>query len=266
VNIEREEEMSGKVVSIIQARTGSTRLPRKVVLDLEGKTVLEHVITRSRFSRLTDQLVVATSINREDLAIVKICTDLGVSVYCGSEEDPLERYYQAARLFKAAHVVRIKADSPLIDPEIIDQAIASHLESGADYSSNTIFRTYPAGQDVEVLTIEALKRVWREATLMSDREHVTIYIAGHPEQFRSNHFQHHTDLSGKRWTMDRPEDYTLIRFIYQHLYRRNPIFGMAETLELLSHHREMETINQHIDIAEGVLISQRNDRAVEFDS
>ena len=257
--------MPGKVVSLIQARTGSTRLPRKVLLDLEGKTVLEHVIARTRLSRLTDQLVVATTVNREDLAIVKICADLGISVYCGSEEDPLERYYRAAQLFNASHAVRIKADCPLIDPAIIDLAISSHLASEADYSSNTVIRTYPAGQDVEVLTFEALKRVRQLAARMSDREHITIYIARHPEQFSSNHFRHHTDLSGKRWTMDRPEDYALIRFIYQNLYPRNPIFGMEETLEFLSHHKEMEAINQHIDIAEGVLISQRNDREADSD-
>jgi spore coat polysaccharide biosynthesis protein SpsF len=255
--------MSGKVVSIIQARTGSTRLPGKVLLDLEGRTVLEHVIARTRLSRLTDEVVVATSINRKDLAIVKICADLGISVFCGSEEDPLDRYYQTARVFRAAHVVRIKADCPLIDPEIIDEAISSHLASGADYTSNTIIRTYPAGQDVEILTFAAMKHVWQHANLMSDREHVTLYIPKHPEQFSSNHFQHPGDLSKKRWTMDRPEDYTLIRFIFQHLYKKNPTFGMRETLEFLSHHEEMETINQHIDIAEGVRISLSNEKEVE---
>jgi spore coat polysaccharide biosynthesis protein SpsF len=110
--------MHNKVVAIIQARKGSTRLPSKVLLDLQGKTALEHVISRIQQSRLSRRMVVATAVNREDLPIVRLCADLGVSVYCGCAEDPLERYCQAARLFGAAHVVRIKADCPLIDPEI----------------------------------------------------------------------------------------------------------------------------------------------------
>jgi len=257
--------MADKVVSIVQARTSSTRLPRKVLLDLGGKTVLEHVIRRAQCSKLTDRLVVATSVNPADLAIVKICADLGISVYCGSEEDPLQRYYQAARLFKAAHVVRLKADCPLIDPTIIDAAISSHLESGADYTSNTVLRTYPAGQDVEILTFAALRHIWRNARMMSDREHVTTYLTRCPDQLTSNHLKHRVDLSKKRWTMDRPEDYELILFIFERLYQQNPTFGMQQTLELLSHHPEMETINQHIDIAEGLAISRGADREVEPD-
>jgi spore coat polysaccharide biosynthesis protein SpsF len=253
-----------KVLTIIQARKGSTRLSSKVLLDLRGKTCLEHVISRIRRSRLTGEMIVATTINREDLAIVKLCADLGVSVYCGCEEDPLERYYQAARLFGAAHVVRIKADCPLIDPEIVDAAIELHLTSGADYTTNTIEHTFPIGQDVEVLTSQTLKTLWQTANLFSEREHVTIYIAKHQERFHIRHLSNVEDLSAKRWTMDYPEDYELLRIIFDNLYPANPLFGMKDVLDFLSEHPELERINAHIRVDDGVRKSMLADRVVSL--
>ena len=256
--------MRDKVLTIIQARKGSTRLPSKVLLDLQGKTVLEHVISRIQRSRLTGQILVATTVNREDLPIVKLCADLGVSVYCGCEEDPLERYYQAARLFGAAHIVRIKADSPLIDPEIVDAAIELHLASGADYTTNTIQRAYPVGQDVEILTNQTLKTLWKTANIFSEREHVTIHIASHQDRFRISHLHYGEDLSAKRWTMDYPEDYELLRIIFENLYPANPLFGMRDVLDFLSVHPELESINAHIRVDDGVRKSMQADRIVSL--
>ena len=127
-----------KIIAIIQARLGSTRLPGKVLLDLEGKTVLEHVIRRVKSSKLVTDVIVATTINKADLKIVKLCANLGINVYCGSEDDVLDRYYQTARLFKADHIVRITSDCPLIDPLLIDEVITLHMQENADYTSNTI--------------------------------------------------------------------------------------------------------------------------------
>jgi spore coat polysaccharide biosynthesis protein SpsF len=254
--------MHDKVLTIVQARKGSTRLPSKVLLDLAGKPALEHVIDRLRKSKLTDELVVATTVNREDLEIVKLCADLGVSVYCGCEEDPLERYYQAVRLFGGSHVVRIKADCPLIDPQIVDAAIRLHLSSRADYTSNTILRTYPVGQDVEVLTSRTLAKVWRSAALFSEREHITLYIPKHSEMFTVRHLEYTEDLSGRRWTMDNPEDYELLRIIFESLYANDPGFGMQEVLDFLTRNQELERINAHIRVDAGVLKSMREDRTV----
>jgi spore coat polysaccharide biosynthesis protein SpsF len=251
-----------KVLTIIQARKGSTRLASKVLLDLEGKTALEHVIDRVQQSKLTSEYIVATTINCEDLAIVKLCADLGVSVYCGCEHDPLERYYQATRLFGGDHIVRIKADCPMIDPEIVDAAIDLHLASGADYTTNTVRHTYPVGQDVEILTNRTLTKVWRSASLASEREHITLYISKHPELFQIRHLEYGEDLSAKRWTMDEPVDYELLRIIFKKLYPENPSFRMREVLDFLSTRPELESINAHISVDAGVQKSMRQDRIV----
>jgi spore coat polysaccharide biosynthesis protein SpsF len=252
----------GKVLTIIQARKGSTRLPGKVLLDLAGKTALEHVIDRLRKSKMTDEFVVATTVNREDLPIVKLCADLGVSVYCGCEQDPLERYYRAAGLFGGSHIVRIKADCPLIDPQIVDEAIRLHFSSGADYTGNTVRRTYPVGQDVEILANRALAMVWRNAALYSEREHITLYVPKHPEMFTIRHLEYRQDLSGKRWTLDNPEDYELLRIIFNNLHPGNPIFDMQDVLDFLARNQELERINAHIRVDAGVQNSMQKDRRV----
>lgn len=253
-----------KVLTIIQARKGSTRLASKVLLDLAGKPVLEHVINRVGRSRLTTEFIVATTVNREDLAVVALCARLGVSVYCGSEPDPLERYYQATKLFGGAHVVRIKADCPAIDPQVIDDAIALHIDSGADYTGNTLERTYPVGQDVEIMTNRTLETVWRKAGLASEREHITIYIPKHPESFTIRHLKTTPNLCSKRWTIDNPEDYELLRKIFDSLYPANPCFGMKDVLDFLAKNPDLEKINAHLDIEAGVRKSLAEDRVVDL--
>src|SRR4030043_210487 len=147
------------MLAIIQARTGSTRLHGKVLFDLEGKTVLEHVINRAKASKYITDVFVGTTIKKADLKIVKLCAELDVSVFCGSEDDVLDRYYQTARLVRPKHVVRITADCPVIDPMVVDKVIELHIKENADYTSNTFGETYPDGQDVEVFTFEALKEL-----------------------------------------------------------------------------------------------------------
>jgi spore coat polysaccharide biosynthesis protein SpsF len=256
--------MPEKVLAIIQARKGSTRLKSKVLLDLQGKTVLEHVIDRVRRSRMVDEFLVATTVNREDLEIVKLCASLGVAVYCGCEEDPLERYWQATRLFGGDHVIRIKADCPLLDPAVLEGAICFHLSTGSDYSTNTIERTFPVGQDVEIMTNQALKQAWLNAELFSEREHVTLYIPKHPEKLKTGHYKQDIDISGKRWTLDTPEDYQVLSAIFRSLYPTNPHFGMQEVLNFFSSHPELEQVNAHIRADAGVVKSMTLDRKVEL--
>ncbi len=254
------ENGSPKVLAIIQARMGSTRLPSKVFLDLAGRPVLAHVIERLRRSRLTSEFIVATTINREDLPIVGLCAEMGVRVYCGHADDPLERYYQAARLYGGEHIIRIKGDCPAIDPEIVDQAIRLHLQREADYTTNTLERTYPVGEDVEILTRQTLEQVWRNAGLRSEREHITIYIPKHPEAFKICHLKQSEDLSAKRWTIDYPEDYELMKQIFNTLYPRDPAFGMRAILDFLLEKPGLEQVNAHVPVNAGVLISMANDR------
>ncbi len=253
-----------KIIAIIQARLGSTRLPGKVLLDLEGKTVLEHVIDRVKSSKFINDVVVATTIRKEDLKIVNICSINGISVYCGSENDVLDRFYQAARLFNAENIVRITSDCPLIDPFVIDEVIKLFLGEKADYASNTLKETYPDGQDIEIFTFEALKESWKNANLISEREHVTPHIRKNQILKRVN-LESRTDLSHKRWTLDNPEDYEFIKIIYKNMYNKNHIFNMDEILEFINNNPEIERINQSITRNEGYLKSLKEDKIVKLE-
>ncbi|PWB52450.1 MAG: hypothetical protein C3F06_07795 [Candidatus Methanoperedenaceae archaeon] len=254
-----------RIIAIIQARLGSTRLSGKVLLDLKGKTVLEQVIDRVRASRFIDDVIIATTIIKEDLKIVKLCADHGIRVYCGSENDVLERYYETARLFGADHIVRITSDCPMIDPSIIDDVIDLHLKEKADYTSNTLKETYPDGQDVEIFTFMSLKNAWKNAKLTSEREHVTPYIRNNPE-FKLVNMECGEDMSNKRWTLDNSEDYEFIKIIFENLYDKNPLFSMEEIVKLINEKPEIERINENIDRNEGYKKSLREDRLLNSDN
>ena len=250
-----------RIVGIIQARMGARRLPGKVLLDLEGKAVLEHVIDRVRRSKLIEDTVAATTIKKEDLKIVRLASKKGVRVYCGQEDDVLDRYFQAALLFDAKHIVRITADCPLIDPGIIDDVIRLYLSKRVDYASNNIKELFPDGEDVEVFSFEALKKAWEDARLPSERAHVTPYIRNHPELFKLANLNSPRDLSKKRWTLDEPRDYEFIKLIYRRLYKKKRFFGIKDILKLLETHPEYEVINNNITRNEGLLKSLREDKS-----
>jgi spore coat polysaccharide biosynthesis protein SpsF (cytidylyltransferase family) len=254
-----------KIIAIIQARMGARRLPGKILLNLEGKTVLERVIERVKNSRFIQEVIVATTIRKDDLKIVRLCSTINIRVYCGSENDVLDRYFQVSRLLQVEHIVRITADCPLIDPNIIDNVIRLHLRKKADYTSNTLKETFPDGEDVEVFTFTALKRTWKEAKLSSEREHVTAYIKKHPKIFKLANLVCYENFSSKRWTLDEKADYKFIRLVYKKLYKRDELFGMSEILRLLERHPEYERINNRFIRNEGYLKSLREDRNLKID-
>ena len=249
-----------KVICIIQARSGATRLPNKVLLKLQGKTVLEHVVNRTRKSKLISDVFVATTINFDDIAIVKKCSEIKTRVFCGSEDDVLDRYYQLAKLLQPDQIVRITADCPVIDFIIIDKVIENHLNSDFDYSSNTLIPTYPDGLDVEIFSFQALKAAWKQASLLSEREHVTPYIIKNKNKFKLNNIENDVDLSKERWTLDEPKDYELIRSIYNSLYPDNAFFCMPDILNLLEQNPELRKKNQNIGRNEGYQKSIQFDR------
>jgi spore coat polysaccharide biosynthesis protein SpsF (cytidylyltransferase family) len=170
----------------------------------------------------------------------------------------LDRYYQAARLLCADHIVRITADCPLIDPDIIGRVIRKHVASKADYTTNTMPESFPDGLDVEVFTFRALEVAWKKAKLSSEREHVTPYLRKHSGVFRHAYLSHSVNLAHKRWTLDRPEDYRFLKLVYSHLYKKKRLFGMKDVLELLREHPEWETINGAIVRNEGYLASLKD--------
>ncbi|MFA4884236.1 MAG: glycosyltransferase family protein [Candidatus Margulisiibacteriota bacterium] len=252
-----------KIVAIIQARMGSTRLPGKALIKIADKTVLEHVIRRVQACRLVNEVVVATTVSKGDLPIIKLCAEQGISVYCGSEDDVLDRYYQAAKLFKAKTVIRITADCPLMDPQVIETVLRKHIKDRADYTSNTINETFPDGEDVEVFSAAALEKAWIEAKLSSEREHVTAYIRKNPAFFKLAGVEYKTNLKEKRWTLDNQEDLEFVGKIYSALYQKNNLFSMDDILEYLAKYPELEQINSHITRNEGYQKSLREDKIVK---
>jgi spore coat polysaccharide biosynthesis protein SpsF len=234
-----------KTVAIIQARMGSSRLPRKVLKDLGGATVLDRVLNRLGRSRLIQESLVATTTEPADDAIVEHCERTGWKVFRGSEQDVLDRYYQATKYLNADVVVRITSDCPVIDPEVTDATIRAFLDQHADYASNIQVRTYPRGLDTEVVTVQALERAWRESTKPYQREHVTPYIYENPGKFKLHGIENDVDCSQHRWTVDTPEDLQLLRAIYAQFGGRDD-FGWREVLELVEADPSLADINRNI--------------------
>lgn len=246
------------IIAIIQARMGSSRLSGKVLKELSGKPVLWHVVNRVSRSERIDDTVVATTCQKKDLEIVKYCAEQGIRVFVGSENDVLDRYYQAARLYKPKHVVRITADCPLHDYNVIDMVIQKHLDMNNDYTSNTLEDSFPDGLDCEVFTFCALEQAWNEAKLASEREHVTPYIKKE-KCFKKFSIKDSIDHSQYRWTMDTDSDFVFISRIFEELYEANPEFGKEEIYALLERCPELMAINQGIIRNEGYLKSIEND-------
>lgn len=242
-----------RVVAIIQARMGSTRLPGKIMLDLCGKTVLEHDLLRVKSSRRVDAIVVATTVACEDDRIAAEAQRCGVGVSRGSEEDVLARYYHAALEHRAEIVVRITSDCPLFDATLLDAMLEHFLasqqqEQPLDYMSNTLDRrTYPRGLDAEIFTFSALERAYREAQQNYEREHVTPYLYQHPEFFKLGGFCGETDNSRYRWTLDTDVDLELIRAVYEALYQEGELFTTRQVLDLMAANPKLADINAHVE-------------------
>jgi len=235
-----------KVVGIIQARMGSTRLSGKVLLDIGGKTMLQRVVERASRSTTIDQVVVATTALDRDEPIVEACARDGVACVRGSEDDVLDRFILAAHRFEAEIVVRITSDCPLIDPEVIDEVLTQFHQKEPDYASNTMTRCWPRGLDAEAIDVVALEATGRLASESYERVHVTPYIYGHPDQFRLLPVVgpfNHGDL---RWTVDVEEDLAMVRRVYN-AFGDSSEFGWREVLDLLKRRPEIADINRGIE-------------------
>jgi spore coat polysaccharide biosynthesis protein SpsF len=234
-----------KVIAIIQARMGSTRLPGKVLKDLEGETMLARVVERLRRARAIDELLIATTDRPADDAIVAECRRLSVPVSRGDQNDVLDRYYRAAQLVKADVIVRITSDCPLIDPGITDKTVSAFLEALPDYASNTLARTYPRGLDTEVMSLAALARAWQQARKPYEREHVTPYLYEHPSEFKLLSVTGDADHSTHRWTVDTTEDLEFVRAVYAR-FTANPEFLWRDVLDLLDREPELVELNRSV--------------------
>jgi spore coat polysaccharide biosynthesis protein SpsF (cytidylyltransferase family) len=260
------EKRGKRVVAIVQARTGSTRLPGKVFETIVRKPMLWHVIERLKRSKLIDDIVIATTRKEKDRQIIKLAKDLKVKSFAGSEEDVLDRYYHAAIAHKADVIVRIAADCPLIDPDVVDKVIEFFLESDFDYVSNseTVTRkpTYPEGLDTEVFSFEALEKTWREAKWLSEREHVTPYMYKHPEIFKLGGVECEEVMPDMRWTVDYKEDLKFVREVFRRLYKKGEVFRMKDVLALLNKCPRLMEINKGVKRRIGYQISLEKDKCL----
>ena len=217
-----------KVLAIVQARMGSTRLPDKVMRKVDGVTLIELLLTRLSESKAIDQIVVATSIDSRNNPLVKHVNGLGYETFQGSEQDVLDRFYFAAKQFAGDTIVRITGDCPLTDPLLVDEAIEKFTTSGIDYLCNTSPPTYPDGLDIEVFTFSALERAHQETEVLSDREHVTPYIR-ESGLFSTLTISSDQNYSHLRWTVDEVLDLEVVDFIVRH-FAPNRLFSWKDVL------------------------------------
>ena len=222
----------------------STRLPGKISMDIDGKSMLERVVNRLKRAKLIDDIVIATTINREDDKTVELASKIEVAIYRGSEEDVLDRYYQAAKENGAEHIVRITADCPLIDPDIVDRVMEKHLSTEADYTANIIKRTFSRGFDVEVFKFDALEIVREKSDNQYDREHVTPYFRDHPELFKIENILANDDEGRPelRLCVDENEDLTLIKKIYENIENIDRATA-SEIVKFIADNPQLKKIN-----------------------
>ncbi len=248
------------ILAIIQARVSSTRLPGKVLKKIIGKSLLDIQIERVRRSKKIDKLIVATSTNSEDDKIDEICKSHGIDCFRGDLNDVLDRFYQASLIYKPDYIIRLTGDCPLSDPKIIDELVEFHINGNYEYSSNSFNPTYPNGLDVEIFSFSILKQAWKEAELPSHREHVTLFIHRQPKRFTIGSMENEEDFSHYRWTVDEPEDFEVVRKIYEALHQQPNQFTMKNILDFLAQHPDISEINKMFSRNEGLAKSLVQDK------
>lgn len=238
---------------------GSTRLSGKVLREIGGQPMLAHVLRRVLKCGNLNGVVLATTWNPEDQAVMEAATALGVGTFAGHPDDVLDRYYQAALGAGAATIVRITADCPVLDPEEVDRLVRHFLDHPAlDYAA--LGRTYPEGYGAEVFTLAALKAAWRGARLPSEREHVTPYIWKHPDRFKLDFVELSEDLSHLRMTVDEQVDQHVVEAALTALSAEDPFFGVHAAADFLRAHPEISALNAHISRQAGYRKSLEQDQ------
>lgn len=232
------------ILAIVQARCSSTRLPGKVLAPVLGRAMILRQLERLARTTEIDRLIVATSTDPSDDPLAELLEAESVEVRRGSLRDVAARFQQVAHEIKPDTIVRLTADCPLTDPAVVDRVIESHLNSGADYTSNTINRTYPQGLDVECVRYDVFESLMRMPLTETEREHVTMGLYTRPELFRLESVTQPVDHSRLRWTVDLPDDLEFVRTVYAALYDNDPKFGQDEILEFLRVNPSLNRINE----------------------
>jgi len=233
---------------MVQARTGSQRLPNKVLLPLKNKPLILHVLERLKECQWADAVILVTTQGPEDRALIDLAEKQGFPVFAGSERDVLDRYYQAAKHFRAKNIVRCTGDCPVLDPEVTDKVIRCHFEKNPDYTSNAVIRSYPRGYDTEIMTFSALETAANEAQEAYQREHVTPFIFEQKDRFKIEHVIAGPKYywPGLRLTVDTESDYELMKQVFDALYDKHPHFSLDEVMQLFRAKPELAELNAHI--------------------
>ena len=235
------------VNAIIQARCGSTRFPNKVFATIDGKPLIWHVVNRLKYASSIDDIVVATTTDSKDDSLEKWFRDNKIKVFRGSEEDVLNRYYEASLCYPSDYVVRITADDPLKEPAVIDRVVKKLTEENLDLVTNNNPPSFPEGLDCEAFTFKTLQIMENEAEDSFEREHVTQYVYHNANKFRIGNVESDKDLSFLRWTIDTKEDYEMVNRIYEKRASGNTgILLMDEILKILDRHPEISRMNSQV--------------------
>ncbi len=247
---------------IIQARMGSTRLPGKVMLNLDEKNPsLFYVLEQLRSCKLIDKIIVATTTLNEDDVIKNFVGTMNVDVFRGSSSDVLDRYYQCAKMFSIDTIVRITADNPLIDPTIVDNLIKKFISNSYDCLTNAYVRTFPYGTEVEIFSFKSLKKAWTNAIEPSEREHVTPYFYNNSQSFKIHFEKNSKNISNLRWTVDKENDFFLVKSIVSKIKKR-PIL-MTDIIDLFSKDPKLFEINKNQIANEGNKKSFKDDKSAD---
>ena len=234
-------------IAIIQARMNSTRLPKKVLMEVDGIPLLKYQLKRIGASNIIDKLIVATSTKVTDNIIENFCKKNEIACYRGSEDDVLNRYYECAKKYKSDVIVRLTADCPLLDPKVIDTILKVYLTNSYDFVTNTSpiigESTYPDGMDVEIFSFKILDKAQKEAKKPSDREHVTSFFWRKKNLFSTFRCSLKKDLSAYRITLDYTKDFEVISAIIQALHLKDPFFSMNDIIRFLDENPKIKLLN-----------------------
>ncbi len=245
---------------VVQARMGSTRLPGKVLKEVDGKPLIVYLLDRIKLVKNAQKIILATTTSTADKQLLNLAQKEGILSFSGSEEDVLDRFYQACKKFNIQVIVRVTGDCPLADPAIIENAIDLFLKNNNDYISNVHPPTFPDGLDVEIFSFQVLKKAWEEAKKKSEREHVTPYIWNHPELFKLKNFENDRDWSKLRLTVDELVDFELISKIIKEFKNRWNTFSTTDVVTFLKNNPKLIGINAEIDRNEGYEKTLKEDK------
>lgn len=261
------------VTAIIQARMNSTRLPGKVMMEINEQPILFHVIKQTLYSKFINRIIVATTTSRSDKKIVDFCKSHKIDYFAGSNNDVLDRFYKCAKKFRCDPIVRISADSPLIDPTVIDRVLIKFLNNSYDYVSNNIEKTntgwknsicnFPVGTVVEVSSFRTLKLTWKNAKLKSEREHVFPYVQFNSEKFSLSNIKNQKDLSRIRITVDKKNDLKFVQKLFEHISQRKKRILIKDIEKIVMKEPHLLNINSNTSFDEGYKKSLKKDKVLK---